>query len=319
MSDDQSTRPTFSFVVPVRDQAAQITELYQQLAGEADALGEPVELVFVDDGSSDQTVASLHRISDSDSRVRYVELSGRFGRPAAVTAGCSHATGHVVITFDRWGKDWPEVLSRLRGRWREGCEIVHAGGRAPGQPGGWWTSLKRMWFGGQTRSSGAHMRLIVDAAVAAMRTDGRMAVTIDQQIEWIGFKQTSVVGSSRPGRAERAASCDMPFELSAARYVLPVATGVLAATVTFYLILLGLLVVDVDAGAEVRLTVLVVALASFYIAAAALWRRSAGAGRGAAQARPAYIVRRAVGFDRRAAQRPQEVGETERGGYVVYT
>jgi len=319
MNDDPPTRSTFSFVVPVRNQAAQIGDLYKRLAAEADALGEPVELIFVDDGSTDQTVASLHRISDGDPRVRYVELSGRFGRPAAVTAGCHLATGHAVITFDRRCKDWPEVLSRLLGRWREGAEVVHAGGRAPGQAGGVWTSLKRMWFGGQMRPSGAHMRLIVDAAASAMRTDGSVAVTIDQQIEWIGFKQAAAVGSSKPRRAERAVNCDRPYELSAARYVLPIATGVLAIAVACYVVLLVLRAFDINSGVEPRLTVLVVALASFYIAAAALWRRSAGAGDGATRARPAYIVRRAVGFDRPAAPQAQDVSETERGGYVVYT
>ncbi|MHC4985841.1 MAG: glycosyltransferase, partial [Planctomycetota bacterium] len=251
----------FSFVVPVRNHAAQISDWYQQLADEADALGEPAELIFVDDGSSDQTVASLHRISDRDPRVRYVVLSGRFGRPAAVTAGCHLATGHAVITFDRRCKDWAEVLSRLLGQWREGAEIVHAGGRAPGQAGGWWSSLKRMWYGGEMRPSGAHMRLIVGAAVPAMRTDGCMAITVDQQVEWIGFKQTSVVGSSKPRRVERAVNCDRPYEMSAARYVLPIAAGALALAVTFYLVLLGLLAFKVDAGVETRLTVLVVALA----------------------------------------------------------
>lgn len=85
-----------------------------------------LEIVYVDDGSSDQTPAILDKLAQSDSRVRVIELTRNFGHQAAVTAGLQFAEGDAVVVIDADLQDPPEFIPTMIEKWRSGCEIVYA-------------------------------------------------------------------------------------------------------------------------------------------------------------------------------------------------
>lgn len=118
--------PQLGVVVPLKDEAANLGELYRRLTTRLDELGLPYELLFVNDGSRDRTPEFLDRLASRNPAVRVVHLSRNFGHQAAVTAGLDHARGQAVIVMDGDLQDPPEVLPAFIERWREGFDVVYA-------------------------------------------------------------------------------------------------------------------------------------------------------------------------------------------------
>lgn len=116
----------YSVVVPVYNEVENLPELYRRVREVMEGLGEPWELVLVDDGSSDGSVEQIRQLAQSDSRVRPVIFARNFGHQIAVTAGLDYARGQAIIIMDADLQDPPEVIPKLVERWREGYEVVYA-------------------------------------------------------------------------------------------------------------------------------------------------------------------------------------------------
>ena len=89
-----------SVVVPLYNEEDNVQLLYEEIKGVLDTMAEQAEIVFVDDGSRDRTLAKLEAIQAGDDHVRVVSLRRNFGQTAAMTAGFDHARGGVIITMD---------------------------------------------------------------------------------------------------------------------------------------------------------------------------------------------------------------------------
>ena len=118
--------PTLSVVVPAYNEAESLDELYARLQPVMDQTGEPWELVLVNDGSRDATLAAMERLRTADPRVAIVNLSRNFGKEIATTAGLDHARGEAVIIIDADLQDPPELIPELIAGWREGFDTVYA-------------------------------------------------------------------------------------------------------------------------------------------------------------------------------------------------
>jgi glycosyltransferase involved in cell wall biosynthesis len=118
------TAPTLSVVVPMLNEEGNLDALYTRLC--ASLAGEAFELVFVDDGSTDQTPAMLAALAERDPRVKVLELSRNFGHQPALSAGLDHARGQAVVMLDADLQDPPELIPTLLTKWREGVEVVYA-------------------------------------------------------------------------------------------------------------------------------------------------------------------------------------------------
>jgi glycosyltransferase involved in cell wall biosynthesis len=116
--------PLVSVVVPAYNESENLPELYQQLLGEFAKLDERLELLIVDDGSTDGTLEWLRAVSYRDRRVKFMSFSRNFGHQAAVTAGMQRATGDVLIIMDADLQDPPQVIPAMLQRWREGYQVV---------------------------------------------------------------------------------------------------------------------------------------------------------------------------------------------------
>ncbi len=119
-------KPTFSIIAPIFNETESIPELYRRVTEVMDGLGEPWELVLVDDGSSDQSPLLIRELAEKDSRIRPVMFARNFGHQIAVTAGLDYARGDAVVIIDSDLQDPPELIPELAARWREGYEVVYA-------------------------------------------------------------------------------------------------------------------------------------------------------------------------------------------------
>ncbi|MCJ7627769.1 MAG: glycosyltransferase family 2 protein [Longimicrobiales bacterium] len=122
----RSPGPTLSIVIPCHNEEECVTPLVHRLTTVLEEIGDPFELIFVDDGSQDGTLDRLRASRAADPRVKYVSLSRNFGHEAASTAGLRHAAGGAVVLMDADLQDPPEVIPELVKRWKEGFELVFA-------------------------------------------------------------------------------------------------------------------------------------------------------------------------------------------------
>jgi len=120
------TSPELSIVVPLFNEEANVRELYRRLVAALDALWLGYELVFVNDGSTDDTALLLDQLRRNDPRVVPLHLSRNFGHQPAISAGLAYARGQAVVVMDGDLQDPPEVLGQFLERWREGHEVVYA-------------------------------------------------------------------------------------------------------------------------------------------------------------------------------------------------
>ena len=115
-----------SVVIPCFNEEAVLEETHQRLTSVLEQLEHiSFELIYVDDGSRDQTAKLLHELQASDARVRAILLSRNFGHQVAVTAGLEHATGDAVVIIDADLQDPPEVILEMVARWRDGYHVVY--------------------------------------------------------------------------------------------------------------------------------------------------------------------------------------------------
>ena len=92
--------PEISVVVPMRNEAASVPDLYRELTAALDGFGRPYEIVAIDDGSSDETFGLLAALQRTDSRLRVIRFRRNFGQTAAFAAGFAHARGRFIVTSD---------------------------------------------------------------------------------------------------------------------------------------------------------------------------------------------------------------------------
>jgi dolichol-phosphate mannosyltransferase len=118
--------PVFSIVGPVYNEEALLEEFCLRTIEVLAELGEPFELVLVNDGSRDRSPEILRRLHQRDQRVKVINFSRNFGLQAALTAGLDHARGQAIVVMDTDLQDPPEVLPQLIAKWREGYQLVYA-------------------------------------------------------------------------------------------------------------------------------------------------------------------------------------------------
>lgn len=123
--------PLLSVIVPVKDEEEAIPPFVTRMTRVLDALRDPQggaigwEILFIDDGSTDLTMAAILTAHDADSRISALSLSRNFGKEAALSAGLDNVRGQVVVPIDVDMQDPPEVIADMIAKWREGYEVVY--------------------------------------------------------------------------------------------------------------------------------------------------------------------------------------------------
>jgi glycosyltransferase involved in cell wall biosynthesis/uncharacterized membrane protein YbhN (UPF0104 family) len=114
-----------SAVIPVYNERENIDRLYDALTGSLTALGQPYEIVLVDDGSNDGSSRALDQLAARDAAVKVVHFRRNFGQTAAMNAGLHLATGDVIVTLDADLQNDPDDIALLLDKLDEGYDLVH--------------------------------------------------------------------------------------------------------------------------------------------------------------------------------------------------
>ncbi len=115
-----------SVVVPVFNEEENLELLHRRLSKVLQHLCEDYEIIFVDDGSRDNSLQVMMRLRESNPRVKVISFSRNFGHQMAITAGIDYTSGDAVIVMDADLQDPPEVIPQLIEKWREGYDTVYA-------------------------------------------------------------------------------------------------------------------------------------------------------------------------------------------------
>lgn len=195
-----------SVVIPIFDEAATLPELYRRLCAAFAALPDFAhEVVYVDDGSSDSSLAVMLEQQRSDARVRVLELSRNFGHQSAVTAGLAAVGGaDAVVILDGDLQDPPELIPDMVKCWQQGAEVVRAQRRTRQEQG-----FRRAWFGLFYRLFGWISDFPIPAQVGVFSLlDRKVVHELNRLPEknrflpglraWVGFDQQAVVYDRRP-------------------------------------------------------------------------------------------------------------------------
>ena len=134
--------PAYSVVVPLFNEQESVAQLYVKITEVMDTIGEPYEVVFIDDGSKDGTFRMLSEIASADRRVTVVKLRRNFGQTAALKAGFDHSQGEIIISMDGDLQHDPAEIPVFIDKIKEGYDIVS----------GWRVSRTDHWLARQLPS-----------------------------------------------------------------------------------------------------------------------------------------------------------------------
>lgn len=191
---------TISVVLPIYNEEQNIVELYEQLKSVLLGLGDyNYELVFVNDGSQDDSIKLLDELVVKDSKIKIIDFSRNFGKQIAIAAGLDNAVGDAVIVMDSDLQHPPKYISELVQKWTEGYLIVLTR-RKQDKHVGWfkrfmsWMYLSMMNkisqinFSEDTSDFCLLDRVVVDE-INKFRENRRLFRGI---VNWVGFERTFV-------------------------------------------------------------------------------------------------------------------------------
>ncbi|MGC1395756.1 MAG: glycosyltransferase family 2 protein [Coleofasciculaceae cyanobacterium] len=138
-------RPKYSLIIPIYNEEEILPEMYRRVAVVMDQMDGEVELILVNDGSRDRSLALLRDFHEQDPRICYLSLARNFGHQIAVTAGLNFVRGDAIIVLDADLQDPPELIPQLVEKWQQGYQVVYAQ-RTQRRKEGWFKRLPAYLF-----------------------------------------------------------------------------------------------------------------------------------------------------------------------------
>ncbi len=329
MAARQAAIPVLSVIVPMFNEARNLDCLFERLVPAVESLHMPYEIVCVDDGSRDDTLAQLLALRERNAAIKVVSLSRNFGKEIALTAGLQHVSGRAAVPIDADLQHPPELIGRLVERWREGYEVVYAVresrdtdsfSRRLSARGFYWI-FGRLSDIPIPRDAG-DFRLLDRRVVDAINSMPERSRFMKGIFAWVGFRQVGVPYTVEPRRegssgwsvrrlfhfAVDGLTSFSNFPLIAWGYVGAIIAGVSLVTGAYFVLRTLFLGVDVPGYASLMVAVLFfggVQLITLGIIGSYIGRIFQEVKR-----RPLYIVRETHGFadvESRPAEPPARI------------
>lgn len=187
-----------SIVIPSYNEEDNITTLVDRLVPILSRYPD-YEILFVDDGSVDNTLEIMQRLSVQNDKVKYLSFSRNFGHQMALKAGLDHATGDCVVCMDADLQHPPELIDQMIEKWKEGHDIVYTvredGANVPllkkGTARLFYTFINRISNIKLDRGV-ADFRLLDRSVVEVFRNINESSLFIRGMVSWVGFKQCAI-------------------------------------------------------------------------------------------------------------------------------
>jgi glycosyltransferase involved in cell wall biosynthesis len=316
--------PELSIVVPVHNEADNLPLLVERLRTTLNGKVESWEVVFVDDGSRDETLAVIRDLNLADPRINAVSFSRNFGKEIAIAAGLDHALGDAVIIMDADLQHPPETIPAFLARWREGYLNVY--GQRTDREGE--TRMKRGfaklfyrifgYFGETPLPEGAgDFRLLDRKAVDALRALPERARFSKGLYAWVGFRSIGVpfqVAEREHGQSKFKYRKLFSFAFdglsSFSTVPLKIATwsgAVIAVIATFSALyfMLRTLLFGTDLPGFPSLIVSIMFFSGIQLVSLGMIGEYVGRIFAEVKRRPLYLIGERVGFDARTVEHPR--------------
>lgn len=196
-----------SLVVPVFNEEDAVPVFYQAVRQFRPFADTEIEIVFVDDGSSDATEAVIRALCVEDELIQHVAFTRNFGKEAALFAGLEVATGDVVIPIDVDLQDPIEVVPQLVAKWRDGAEVVLAkridrstDGRLKRKSAEWFYKVHNLISSPKIEENVGDFRLLSRQVVESIKLIGERNLFMKGVLSWVGGR-TDIVEYVRANRA----------------------------------------------------------------------------------------------------------------------
>tara|TARA_B100001079_G_scaffold270468_1_gene284897 strand:+ start:645 stop:1607 length:963 start_codon:yes stop_codon:yes gene_type:complete len=124
--NEEKQNKLLSIVSPVYNEVENLDEFYSRVLSATGDLNLETEIIYINDGSQDNSIQVINKQSKNDDRVAVIDLSRNFGKEIALTAGLDHASGDAVIVIDSDLQDPPELIPKLVEEWLNGYDVVNA-------------------------------------------------------------------------------------------------------------------------------------------------------------------------------------------------
>jgi glycosyltransferase involved in cell wall biosynthesis len=193
-ADPATALPSLSVVVPVYNEEEVLPEFHRRLSAVLDALPAFAEIVYVNDGSRDGSIAVLRQLHADDPRVAVIDLSRNFGKEIAMSAGLDHAQGDAVVVIDSDLQDPPELIPDMMRVWAEGFDVVLMRRKSRAQESWLKKATARAFYRAIGRmgtidipENVGDFRLLSHRAVAAVRRFPERSRFMKGLFAWIGF------------------------------------------------------------------------------------------------------------------------------------
>jgi glycosyltransferase involved in cell wall biosynthesis len=200
--------PRLAVVVPAYNEAAVLESFHARLMRVLDELPLEASVLYVDDGSGDDTWRLIEELMARDARTGALKLSRNFGKEAALTAGLDHADADAVVVIDADLQDPPELIPALVERWREGHDVVYATRTAREGETAFKRATAALFYRGMERLSDTPLprdtgdfRLLSRRALDALRQLRERQRFMKGLFAWIGYRQTAVYYLREPRQA----------------------------------------------------------------------------------------------------------------------
>jgi glycosyltransferase involved in cell wall biosynthesis len=189
-----------SIVIPSHNEEKNISYLIEQLRETLSPTGYSYELIFVDDGSRDNTLNELKINAELNSNVFYVELSRNFGKDYALKAGIAMAHGNAVITMDADLQHPPQLILKMLKLWENGYDIVYTYREGENPHGkGYQKVTSKLFYKGlnmlsdiKMENGTADFRLIDEKVVKQLKLIDEYEIFFRGIIKWAGYKQVGI-------------------------------------------------------------------------------------------------------------------------------
>lgn len=191
--------PLLSIIIPVYNEAPVLPVLFQRLTDAVQTVTSNYEIIWVNDSSTDGSLALLKQFSQTDARSRYLSLSRNFGHQKAITAGLDYCRGAAAVVMDGDLQDPPELIPGLWKKYGEGFKVVYAQRRRR-KGESLFKKLTAKIFYRLLKSTAridipvdtGDFRLIDRQIIDLLKQMPEQNKFLRGQIAWIGFRQTCV-------------------------------------------------------------------------------------------------------------------------------
>jgi dolichol-phosphate mannosyltransferase len=197
--NDVIKSPEISIVVPLYNEEKNIRLMYDRLVSSILKITSNFEIIYVNDGSNDNSFLELVKLSNEDERVKYINFSRNFGHQIAVTAGLDYSKGAAVVIIDGDLQDPPEVIPEMYAKHKEGFEVVY-GQRLKRKGDNFFKKITAKYFYRILKKitsiniplDTGDFRLIDQKIVKDLKNMPEQNKFLRGQIAWLGYRQTSV-------------------------------------------------------------------------------------------------------------------------------